>query len=379
MGSSWMPVSPFAFYTYRMRARVLLFTLILSQSAVVFATDTPLRTRRSNDAANCGTQAKRDPLLNAISGEDLVGSTLRSVGASDVEAAKCLRSLPTESEIADWFKARTEGLEARFKELVPEGANLPPEVSACADKICAANTIFGERVGSKLLYILDRYGFNASELAINKIAKRYAGKADTWGEAEINSVLLGLMDSEYLPEQPSTRRPLMRYKRGESIAIPQSAKVDASLVGEDYCVGANTGQSGFQFFDCFFNQSSSVRRSEAFHEISHHHAERNGFEFESDEGALSSNAKEWLALSSWTKVSGEGAGTKWRSENQSCLVSGYSQEGPHEDLAEAMGLYRYNPARLKQTCPQKYEYLKSRLFGGREYLNSKQCQRTSSR
>lgn len=52
-------------------------------------------------------------------------------------------------------------------------------------------------------------------------------------------------------------------------------------------------------------------------------------------------------------------------------VTDYARQSAVEDFAESFSFYRYRPDVLKSVAPRKYEYLRSRVFKGIEYLESR--------
>jgi Mlc titration factor MtfA (ptsG expression regulator) len=61
----------------------------------------------------------------------------------------------------------------------------------------------------------------------------------------------------------------------------------------------------------------------------------------------------------WRALSGE------RPADQ--CVSPYAQTNPHEDFAESYMAYVRDPWDLKEASPDKYDFLRNKVFGGREY------------
>ena len=55
------------------------------------------------------------------------------------------------------------------------------------------------------------------------------------------------------------------------------------------------------------------------------------------------------------------------------MVSTYGTRNPSEDFAESIVAYRYNPKPMKDSCPDKYNYIKDIIFDGIEYLDESGC------
>ena len=83
-----------------------------------------------------------------------------------------------------------------------------------------------------------------------------------------------------------------------------------------------------------------------------------------DEKTISS--KVWKKVSGWNKSNKKGS--------LACTLSYYGTSSKYEDFAESITAYRYAPHLFKD-CPEKYELLKEKVFGGIEYKTEAQCKR----
>lgn len=61
------------------------------------------------------------------------------------------------------------------------------------------------------------------------------------------------------------------------------------------------------------------------------------------------------------------------SNNTEKIISKYGESNPSEDFAESLTAYRYNPAGLKKAAPEKYNFIKDRIFNGQEFINHSSC------
>ena len=211
----------------------------------------------------------------------------------------------------------------------------------CKKVKCALDKIWGEEFGSKLLYILMRHHFNASELA-------YAN-SDRFTPKELDDVIMGLEDlpNSFKPLGQSTFRSFQRlahFKRGAVSPFDDSKTYANSVV---------------MLFDMWSKQKSEERQYTVFHELSHNISFSLGKLDESSE---------WLALSSWVKV-----GDNWKKAKSACMASRYGSVNPDEDWAESVSAYRYNSVNFKNRCPEKYNYLKEVVFKGIEYTSDELC------
>ncbi len=225
--------------------------------------------------------------------------------------------------------------------------------SKCTDVICAAKEIFGPKVGPRLLYLLGKYGMNASPIPFGETAV-------PWNHEELEPVIAAFenLPPGLLPILDSKK--LARYKWGST--LPNYAELEKKEPSQ--CVAAN---SGMEFFDCHFRKEKWLQEQHAFHEVSHYI----GIEFSLHDW------ESWLKLSKWEETTQPngiiGFNTNWKAGLPKCFVSKYAQANPKEDFAESMVAYRYNPQILKANCPAKYDFLKDLVFDGIEYTDEKLC------
>ena len=213
---------------------------------------------------------------------------------------------------------------------------------ACKKVSCAMEKIWGAELGQKILYIKLKHGYNASELAFDN--------ATRFSVAEMNDVLMALEDL------PPTLQPL--GFRGDQRLVPYTVGQSVYAPGER--VLAN---SGVIFFDRWREREPLTRQYTTFHELAHNISSRH-------ENADNSN--EWRQLSGWKSL-----GDTWEKNPNACMISKYGMETPAEDFAEVLSAYRYNPNTLETSCPEKYRYMKDKVFGGMEYKTNSQCARAN--
>mgnify|MGYP003575946880 FL=1 len=205
----------------------------------------------------------------------------------------------------------------------------------CKKLVCAVEKIWGEELGTKLLYLYNKHRFIGSELAFN-FSARYETN-------EIDDVLIALGDlpEAYVPMGDEVQ-PLYRF------SVPNTPQTNTTLAN-----------AGISLFDLWTKQSSAKRQYTIFHEISHNIATKLN---------KADRSPEWHKFSGWVKN-----GNKWEYTNEACLTSMYGATSPEEDWAESLSTYRYAPHEFKKNCPAKYDYIKNLVFGGIEYLSKKDC------
>ncbi len=207
----------------------------------------------------------------------------------------------------------------------------------CKKVLCAVTKIWGEDLGKKILYINLKHHFNASEYAFEN--------SDRLKLDEIDDVIMGMEDlpKHLIPLGRSNQR-LTHFSRGYG------------LKGDSPYVAAN---SVVMLFDTWTKEPRFERQYSVFHEMSHNVATRLG---DMDE------VPSWLKLSGWVKK-----GDSWNKNPNACFTTEYGLTNPFEDYAESLSTYRYNPKPFKESCPEKYNFIKDKVFKGKEYLSQESC------
>jgi len=246
------------------------------------------------------------------------------------------------------FENRPGILIDAFEALVAKApaASLAP-AAGCATVACAVGRIFGEREGDRLLYLLLRYGYNASHLGVEG--------ADAWELFELSDLLLALGDfpPATIPFHGQSVRSLIEDTRGERLAAKAGVAADAVIAIND-----QSDASGIRVGPVWEKQSEATRRSAVFHEVAHDY-----FRTKSDEAET---LRRWqgamLADAVWA-----------RNTRRPAAVSQYATGSISEDFAESATAYRYAPELLKLRAPKRYELLRRGLFDGLEYTSELAC------
>lgn len=209
----------------------------------------------------------------------------------------------------------------------------------CQQVQCAVEKIWGPSLGQKILYLKLKHGFNSSELAFDE--------ASRFSISEIDDVLMALEDL------PPSLHPLGRQNNQRMVPYTRGS----SLYEEGSHVLAN---SGVIFFDEWRTRDSLIRQYTSFHELAHNISAKK---------SNADNSPEWLNLSGWRSLGEDG----WEKNADACMISKYSDDTPGEDFAEVLSAYRYNALGLETRCPEKYRFMRDRIFGGIEYKTTSQC------
>ena len=223
-----------------------------------------------------------------------------------------------------------------------ESAYTPQEIKNCKKVICAMKQFYGEKQGVQLLYMLAKYGFNGSKLAYKGIKNAQYWSSD---ELDKNLVALSAFPQDILPIVEN--RTFIRNK--------ESTEESCDIMANSF----------IRVFDCgIIDQSDSMYQYVVAHEVAHVIGEERGLH----------DSPEWWSFVEWEKTTvsnGDTFDEIYKANHSECLVSQYGETNPIEDFAESVTAYRYNPERMKENCPQKYSYLKDKVFNGWEYVGNR--------
>lgn len=239
--------------------------------------------------------------------------------------------------------------------------NINPD---CKSVECAMTKIWGEKMGTQILYIYLAHGFNSSEHSYLHSTR--------FTEEEMEDVLLALGD---LPTQykkigwhPNERGIKKERLERASMERPKGQRLSrftATGLGGNKQIADAT----ISLLELWTTQSRAKRQYTIYHEISHNIATHlHGLDL----------SEEWLKLSGWKKTSEEALfdpNETWKKNEDACFVSGYASEKPQEDFAESLTAYRYVSARFKEECPAKYKFIKEKVYNNQEYLSSSHCEK----
>lgn len=199
----------------------------------------------------------------------------------------------------------------------------------CVKVACALEGLFGKTEAKRLVYLYDNYGLNGSSLAFSP---SYPGEEfKNWTSVELDQALIALAEMPAVLRSGIENRPFVRRN---------TLRDELPLVSSTGFVLADERLS---FNDLWAMQPSELKRSEILHEMAHVLDTRVGI------------SKTPL----WQSFSG--------------LVSRYAAESPKEDFAESVTAYRYDPRGLLEASSEKYFFLKTVVFDGREYLYGGKC------
>lgn len=266
---------------------------------------------------NNSSGAKKSETINEVSFND-----------ESVNALKAFSELTTNKDLF------TNNVKKDLQSPIQSKYSINPE---CQKVLCAVKKIWGNELGTKLLYMKMKYGLNGSEIAYSDEDMNVERlKMD-----EIDDMLMTIGD---LPKEYQSI-----FKNQSMIHV---------VLKDD--IPTNIANASIMLFDRWVGLSRPQRQYALFHEFSHN---------------VSSQQKEICSSEQWHKLSGWKTindGQKWEFDlTKACFATNYAKKNPSEDFAEAMTMYRYAPEKLKLRCPKKYQFLKSKIFNKREFLDGK--------
>lgn len=264
-------------------------------------------------------------LKNLADGAPAVKSSVNGVSIEDSPAMVALfKDLTT-------FVSFSDEVPADFKELGKK-YNIPSE---CKKVTCALGKMFGEKRAKEMLYLKQKFGLNTSPLTKTPMQE--------FSEAELTNIKKAVMD--YPPH-----------------LLPLDENQQCTRLHKDYTLGLGTlANATITFANDWNKYPAAIQQSTVLHELGHNFGSAKNL----DEN------KDWLALSGWVQKDEE-----WSSSKDN-FVSDYAASNPYEDFAETVVAFRYDPAKLKAISPEKYKFMKDKLFGGVEYLRPEMCADTN--
>ncbi len=308
--------------------------------------------------------AKKQAITDEINLMDEVKNEY-GFAATDVEiqSAPCQHPAPNTQQIKSYFSNFSSGKPRQsrtlngftFKSEDPRLLSLydmlvyPPEIQKaraagklspnCDKVLCLMVALYGAEAGPRILYLAEKFNIIAGDQALVN------------AEGPLSPKDLDSMISIFQDLPPSMRlHGTPSWGRSE---VVNALTLDYRKNGGS--AAATYGDEEIQVYQSWRKYSVPRQKRAVFHEYGHWIAESKNF----------NESPEWLNLGDWKLVGG-----KWTSKNPHA-ISSYGSESPREDFAETVASYRYSPERLKKLSPEKYDFMKNRVFGGVEYLPGK--------
>ncbi|UXR65378.1 hypothetical protein EZJ49_03815 [Bdellovibrio bacteriovorus] len=303
----------------------------------------------------------------------LAASEHFSAGAKEVRNAPCRYPVLTKiSEIEKYFQNKVRLSEKstfevlgfkfvndssfyvkHFKDLIEPSENTAydeqdPRIEnarrKCHSVRCALTMIMGRSESLKALYLLDKYRLNVAPM-------KYYG-AGYFKDRDLDIIL------ETMALVPPHLLPLSDIKQ-LTHAGPKSTQEENVYA-----------DSSMQFYDFWDTESTDMKKYLLFHEIAHNWSDVVATDLDESQA--------WLNITGWEKIASFMM-VDWKHPHRGDFgykswVSQYASINSWEDFAESVSAYRFNPEKLLQASPSRYQFIKSKIFGNIEFRNGKNCQ-----
>lgn len=238
-------------------------------------------------------------------------------------------SYPLEKEVVGnttYYKRKCESYTCKSRNLSNAfSLDKYSQAGTCKESLCASKMIFGETKGAKILYAYLKYGIVLSSFSdVN-------ADPEGFDEETLDAILGALsMVPEHLKATVTENFGFYRFQKGSTLAI----------YGKNSNVIANAYGSVFDAIDDYsFEEKIYI----FIHELGHRSSRYNSQKLDDSE--------EWKQLSQIASP-----------------VSAYAKTNASEDFAETYALYRINPLVLMKISPAKYNFMKNKVFAGKEYV-----------
>lgn len=237
----------------------------------------------------------------------------------------------------------------------------------CSTVLCSLNNLTGSKEAAmQLLNIPAKSGYY---LTLNQARH---GKADfIWPNVEIREFDAAISK---LPKELRHLgvQDIVRYPNGTRHPSPHHSGTTRAFA--DYHFDKSKAQLGIYDRTANFTgvnnpyESVSPAQETLVHELCHFHDYKN---IPKANIASSEDPKVGFAkLSGWKKVMNRDGNLKWIQNDDAGFYRTYSEKSPLEDYADSCMAYLLKPQELKASSAEKYNFMKTRVFNNKEYLNS---------
>jgi hypothetical protein len=199
------------------------------------------------------------------------------------------------------------------------GGRLPP---GCRTAECAADVIFGRGAGTRLLFILQRFGYNASPFATRA--------AQPWTAAQLDEIIsiFETVPRSLFDGARARARPLIL------VATPPATEAVIEL---------GNGDDGIRLASIWSILERPARRGVLLHELAHNLLTEMAGRSRSE--AMPASFLEWAAIT----AKGE-------------RISQYASRSPAEDFAETFVAYLRTPVDLRAVSAERFEFMRRQVF-----------------
>ncbi len=330
----------------------------------------------AEDCVNCENTSGKSSLeekIMSLESSVVVNCADQLKNDTEDEYNANFKHLPKKTAVIKGLKLRGSADELNFlsKMLGEKPTNQWSKAKSCDDVLCALTAIYDSKeAAQRTLNIAKRNGYIVSA------GKDFINEKDVWIGELFSPEEIQTIDLSYkkLPPTFNRLKTLNRIKR-----MPHTKHKPGSPTAAAYArPGYYSNEGEIVFIDTTFSENKSWAALVAIHELAHH------VDFsKSDKTQFGlSEISAFMKLSGWKnnvsyKTDERGRKVQvdnWTHTKDKQFVTSYAASEPAEDLADSAAYYVLEPQKLKSIDPEKYDYIKTNLFGGKEYLNEPDLQ-----
>jgi hypothetical protein len=271
----------------------------------------------------------------------------------------------------------------------------------CKDATCIAEKVFGEELGPKLLFLKHKFGLNGSQLVYKESRK--------WGAKELDPFIQGVYDMPSYIFPMDLNRPCIHDNKDNGSIVANSTIIFYD--GIDKFSGPRKNYTMFHELSHYIGEELEIDKSPQWLELSNwktdlikkHKIEQELRDFKDSKpkpfsltststfnltsstnsyglSSLSSlgKPKEPFTMMEQNRIDNDVFNHASITDQPDKIISRFGQTNPSEDFAESITAYRYNPKELKKIAPEKYNFIKNKIFAGVEFDKEENCNEKNS-
>jgi len=227
----------------------------------------------------------------------------------------------------------------------------------CEDVQCAAEQVFGSEQGSFYLGFLLETGLNLSALGYSKLKPPIFS-----GESQASLDTIADFNGLY-QVRPWQKEELSGYLEGVYSLPPSLYPLPPTRLAQSTHQHRNGAQvhsnATIIMYPAMLELDKDYQKYTMVHEIGH--VLGSTLRLDSD--------PEWIDIS-WHF---DRENNRVLRKNESSFVSAYAKQDFFEDFAESFAAFRFNPEALLAHSPEKFNFIKEKVFKGQDYLSENEC------
>jgi len=239
-----------------------------------------------------------------------------------------------------------------------EGTDAPPQkaIADCTTNLCRIQARFGADIGDRLIYLLDKFGFNASRY--QKLPDDFANKVSLrdFTVSELETII-----------RTSHTMPQGFHEVGRILPVVRASWTDGVYAAVFF--DTTYENSILALADLWAKQSEEFKMYILTHEMGH------TLDMDLPMFGDWRNIAGWPAAYRYNSRGNESRRVFDKSEIKRPLtmVTEYSHKNPFEDFAESVSFYRFAPHKLRSHSLEKYNLIKYQVYQGLEFDSEGGC------